>query len=523
MRHQGKIMGLLDTAKPFHRIEIYDPDATEPKYVISPNIFLDTERPSSNDQVGEIFLTDLNIVLNLNRTVNICELELKHDPNHAPAIEMDSLVKVYLGYYNQDYSQGPEYSLVFTGYLTRQKAQLRRTYLECKSRLNKIITLRKKITYSTQFTIDQLIQKLAVDEGGLELASNGITTSTISRLPGYGISEQMPILDHTAALAEYNGFNIFMDIHDKFHASGWDLGALNDVPNQESNNWIDERGKNEAENSNLYKHIFTFGKDLIECEFDRTAGKCSAVEITGFMALGDDLTHTIDPPKIEFTQSNGSDAELPKKVFKLSHVTREDAEKIAENLYWRINLLLRGKLKILGSPQVRLGDGAKITGDIYEVEPFTNFNFNSGSSGTEETLDSKIFQITKINHKFNNSDGFITRLDLADAHAAVGTGADEEGETEEGEEEGTGEELVPIQGILRDPEGNILTNLEFTLECPTGETLTGVSDDKGEISFVDMPKGHYRILFPRNLIKNDRGEWVRKEGDEEEDSMEFDV
>ncbi|WP_455391763.1 hypothetical protein, partial [[Eubacterium] cellulosolvens] len=130
-------MAILDTAKPFHRIEIYEPDATEPKYVISPNIFLDNERPSNTDQVGELFLTNLNIVLNMGSGINICELDFNHEPTHAPAIAMDSLVKVYLGYYNQDYSQGPEYSLVFMGYLTRQKVHLRQTSLECKSRLNK--------------------------------------------------------------------------------------------------------------------------------------------------------------------------------------------------------------------------------------------------------------------------------------------------------------------------------------------------------------------------------------------------
>jgi outer membrane protein OmpA-like peptidoglycan-associated protein len=439
-------MGVLDTAKPFHRIEIYEPSESEPKYVVSPNIFLDTEKPSNSNQVGEIYLTSLNIVLNLDSTVNICELDLKHEPNHAPAIEMDSMVKVYLGYYAEDFSAGPEYSLVFTGYITRQKVHLRQTYLECKSRLNKIITLRKKMTFSKLMTFDELIKKLAIDEGNLELASNGITTSNISRLPGYGISEQRPMLDHIESLAKFNGFNIFMDINDKFHAAGWESGTLNDNTTQQNGNWLDARGKDESENSDYYKHLLTFGKDIIEADFELSAPHLSTVEITGFISASDDLTHTIEPPVVEFTPEDGSDPDLPKKIFKISHVTREDAEKIAENLYWRINQQLIGKLKILGSPQVRLGDGIKITGEVNEIEPFQNFDFAAGSS-SGENLGSIIFQVTKINHKFNNTDGFISLLNLAETHAAVGTGEtgeeapeEEEEETEETPEEEEGEE-----------------------------------------------------------------------------------
>jgi outer membrane protein OmpA-like peptidoglycan-associated protein len=431
-------MGVLDTAKPFHRIEIFDPDATEPKYVISPNVFLDTEKPGNNDQVGEIYLTNLNIVSSLYTGANICELELKHEPNTAPAIEMDSLVKVYLGYYNEDYTQGPEYSLVFTGYLTRQQVHLRQTSLECKSRLNKIITLRKKMTFSRQMTIDEIIQKLAIDDGGLELASNGITSSNINKLPGFGFSEQQPLLDHVKLLAGYNGFNVYMDINDKFHASGWAPDDLRDGPGTQNVDWLDDRGKNESENSNIYKHTFTFGSDLMECEFELSAGKCSAVEITGFIAQSDDLTHTIDPPKVEFTPETGADSNLPKQIFKLPHVTREDAEKIAENLYWRLNRRLTGKIKVLGSPQVRLGDGIKIAGEVYDVEPFANFNFDTDNSGDQATLESKTLQVVKVNHRFNHNDGFISRLDLAEGRVAVGVGAEEE--AEEGEEEEEEEE-----------------------------------------------------------------------------------
>jgi outer membrane protein OmpA-like peptidoglycan-associated protein len=433
-------MGTLDTAKPFHRIEIIEPDGSEPKYVISPNVFLDNEKPSDNNSVTEIYLTNLNIISSIDSSVNICELAIKHNPDQAPTIKMDSLVKVYLGYYNQDLTEGPEYSLVYTGYVTRQQVHLRETTIECKSTMNRIITLRKKMAFSRSLTINEIIQLLVIEEGGLESANNGIAESNITKLPGYAISEQRPILDHVRKLTEYNGLNVYMDVYDKFHASAWDPSALQDSPSIQEGNWIDNRGKDESENTTLYKHAFTFGLDLIACNIELSGAKVSSVEIVGHMALADDPVHTIEPPEVEFVPESGSDPELPKKKYQISHIDRDDAEKIAENLYWRLNRQITGKIKVLGSPQVRLGDGVQIKGDIYEVEPFANIDFDPEGGGDPSALESKTFQVHKVNHKFSDSDGFISRLELIDAKPPVGVGEEEGGGEEEPEEEEPEEE-----------------------------------------------------------------------------------
>lgn len=532
-------MGTLDTAKPFCRLEIFEPEATEPKFVISPNIFLDTEKPSDDNQASsDIYLTNLNINSQLHGSVNICELTIKHNPGNAPAIAMESKVKVYLGYYQEDYSQGAEYSLVFTGHVTRVNVQLQKTELECRSDIYKLSSLRKKIAFSTQLTINEIIQKLAIDEGGLELASNGIAQSQITKQPGFSISEQKAILDHLKLMSDYSGLNIYSDVNDKFHAGDWVEGDLKDRSNQQDKEWLSSRGKDESSSSDLYKHVFTFGKDLIACDFELSRGKASSVEIFGFKPFSDDTVHTIDPPKVEFTPSNGGDTDLPKKVFKLSHITREDAEKIAENLYYRINRQLIGKIKVLGSPQVRLGDGAMIQGDIYDKQPFENLDFTD-DSGNKSDLDKKVFQVAKVNHRFNDAEGFVTRLEFVEGRSAAGTeataagegaagagvGAGAGAETEFGgvAGEGAAEGLVTIKGTLKDPDGNILSNVEYSLVTPSGETLTGVTDAKGEVRYDDMPKGHYRIFYPKNMVKNESGDWVRVEGDEEEASLDFDV
>lgn len=529
-------MGLLDTAKPFYRLEIFEPEASDPKYVVSPNVFLDNEKPSDDEQISsEIYLTSLNISLKLNGDINICELIINHNPGNAPVIYLDSKIKIYLGYYFSDLNLGPEYSLVFTGFIRRVQVHLQKTIIECRSNLYKLNSLKQKIAFSRAMTLDEIINKLAIDEGNLELADNGIFQTDITEQTGFSISDQKSLLDHIKSMANYSAFYIYMDKDDKFNADGWQPDQLQARSSDEEKEWISERNKDESSSSTLYKHELTFGRDIIASDFELQIGNVSAVEVVTLKPFSDDSVDTIEPPMVEFTPEDGVDPELPKKRFKISHVTREDAEKIAENLYYRLTQTLIGKAKVLGSPQIRLGDGVQIIGDIYEVPPFQNLDFSSGPSGEAE-LPNILFQVLKINHVLNDSEGFITKLEFVEtrptplpeeggeggegAGAGLGEGAGAEftGTAAEGEEG-----LVNIRGILRDPNGNILANVDYSLECPTGEVLTGTTDANGEISYDDMPRGSYRIFYPRNLITNEDGEWVRVEGDTEEDSMDFAV
>jgi hypothetical protein len=503
-------MGVLDTAKPFYRLEIFEPEGSEARFVISPNIFLDTEAPSNSDQASpDIYLTNLNINSKLNGDVNICELTIQHSPGSAPGFKLESKIKVYLGYYYLDSTQGPEYSLVFTGYVTRAKVQLQETNLECRSNLYKLAALKKKLVYNTMMTIDEVINKLAIEQGQLELASNGIASTDIQKQPGFSISDNKSLIDHLKLMSQYCCFYLYMDVNDKFHAGAWRPGELQARSNDEEREWISERDKSESESSTAYKHELTFGRDLISCDFELFEGKASSVEILGFMSFGDDPVHTIDPPKVEFTPSEGSDPDLPKKTYKLSHITREDGEKIAENLYYAINGTLVGKAVALGSPQLRLCDGVQIKGDIYEVAPFQGLDFSSpNSSGSD--LDSKTFLVVKLNHRFNNKEGFITRLDFVDARATPlseqeveeaaeeeeegGEEIAEEEEEEEEIEEETFEELLyteltdDFEGvfILGTEDGEPLRNHKFTLVYPEDKKERYKAESTGEFKFEDI-------------------------------------
>ena len=533
-------MGILDTAKPFYRLEVFEPEATDPKFVISPNIFLETEKPSDDAQVtSEIYITNLNVTSKLLGHPNICELTLQHNPGNAPSIKMYSKIKVYLGYYFDDFTQGAEYSLVFTGNVRRVKVELQKTQLECRSDLYKLASLRKKIAFSAMMTIDQVIQKLAIEEGGLEMASNGIVQCEINKQPGFSISEQKSILDHIKLLSDYNGLYLYMDTEDKFHAADWVAGDLKDKASEQDQDWINARGKAEAGSTDLYKHPIEFGKDLIACDFETTTGKASSVEIIGFMPFSDDSVHTIEPPKVEFTPASGADTDLPKKIYKLSHVTREDAEKVAENLYYRINRQLTGKLKALGMPQIRLGDGVQLKGKIYEVPPFENMEFTDDDGNSQADLENKTFQVLKVNHKFNDAEGFVTRLELVEGRAAVGTvepeAAAEAGgevaviEGEETEFAGIAGEVVSIGResedereerfvniIVRtmDHTNELMPNTEYILITPDDEEIEGTTGEDGTFTHEEMAVGRYQLKLKPITDPSE------EEGEESEESEE---
>jgi hypothetical protein len=504
-------MGVLDTNKPFYRMEIIEPGSSQPKFVISPNIFLDTELPSDTDQATpDIYLASLNINSISNGDINICELKLQHSAGYAPAIKLESKVKVYLGYYYLDATQGPEYSLVYTGYISRVVVRLQETVAECRSDLYKLTSKRKKITYGTMLSLDEIINKMAIEQGGLELAGSGIDQTEINKQPGFAISDNKSLLDYINTFAQRASLYVFMDVFDEFHAASWLPSDLQARTSDEDREWLAVRDKTETSQGGFYKHELEFGKDIIACDFEISEARYSKIKIIGFKSFGDDPVHTIEPPDVEFTPTDGADDELPVKTFKISHITREDAEKVAENLYFALNRNLISKVVTLGSPQIRLGDGVKITGSLYDVAPYQSLDFSS-SSGGNEGLDAKVFQVIKVNHRFNNEEGFVTRLELIDAHSTPTPTEGEEAEVveEEAEEEARiemevveeeiegEEEDTPITIIVKtmSKDNEPIPNAEYILITPDGEEIEGTTGDDGIFTHEDMPRGSYELRF----------------------------
>ena len=411
-------MAVLDHSRPFYKVDFYGPDSSELKSAFSPNIFLDTEKPSENNLVSsDIYISHLTVTSKLDASVNSCDLEVRHGIGGEMPIEVGYKAKIYFGFYDQDKSQGPEFSIVYTGFVTEIKNGLEKSIINCKSSMKKITKKKTKITFARMMGLNEIIKKFAIELGGLELAQNGIYDPQINKQPGFGVSEQQPIIDHVKKIAKYGGLDVFLDVFDKFHAIPWDTSKLKDAPASETS-WVSARESIESDNSDFYKHKIEFDRNLVDINFEQSAEKYSGVEVVSYIPFSEKQAHTIDPVKVVYPSTGSDTTGKPLDRHKLSHITREDAEKIAENIHRFNTGKIRGGIKLLGAPQIRIGDGIKFSGPDLEQLPFSNIKFDA--KGSTHSISDILFQVTEVQHKFDTVEGYITKLNLLDKPASVG-------------------------------------------------------------------------------------------------------
>jgi outer membrane protein OmpA-like peptidoglycan-associated protein len=472
----------LDLAKPFFLIKILDKDSNEPNYVWSPNIFLDNERPNDDAQIApNSYIEDIEVKSNFVPPINIGQVKINHKVGGIPEIKIKDILKIYLGYYTLSDPQTAVYSLAYTGKIDHIKSGLNFTQIKGSSVIKKITDTKRELAFSKIMTVTDIIKRLAITDGGLEEASNGISDTTISKQKGFAISKNMSVYEHLRKLADFVGFDIYMNVFDKFNARTWEPQSGGSGGGTIIN-WQSDRDSSETESQNQIFHEIYFGANVIDMELDIKPKKLTEIEITTLADSEGDEILTTEPPTGKKggddggsggVTSTGSSSHLiiGKKKLVLPRVSKEDAEKIAEILLTRYNSGLKGNMTVIGSPQVRLGDGVKVLGYIKGKKPFPRINNppsdydesystdseseeGGGSSGGEETT----FKITGIMHLFNDKIGFITKLALAETELVEerpgeGGGEEEEEEEEGGEEEEEeeeeeegGEEEVPEEG-----------------------------------------------------------------------------
>jgi hypothetical protein len=500
----------LDLNRPFYKVEVFEPDSTQPKLIFSPNIYLETERPTDDAQIAsDKYVSHVTVNSKLDSAINTADIEIRHNIGAALGIDLDFKVKIYFGFYDHDKTLGPEFSLTYTGYVYQIKNGFEKTIVNCRSSLTKITDKETELTFSRMMGLNELmlIDQLAVTIGGLEVAQNGIYDPQINKQPGFGITKTQPLIEYIKKLAKYGGMFVFMNVDDKFLAQPWDPSSLQAVP-EENSGWISTRNKTESENNNNYKHKIMFDETLIDIVFEMNENKYSGIEVVCLKPFSEEAVETIEPVKIVFNSSESSDSEKPLERYKLSHVTREDAEKIAENLFWRSAGKIYNNLKILNGPQIRVNDGIFFEGEIFDELPFNNLTFNEGSG--EKKLSEVVFQVYEVQHKFDTVEGFVTNLKLAITHRPASgpasgkevTGAEEEEEVygevviEEEELEEEGEEK-PIKVIVKTfrPDNEPIPNTDYILITPEGEEIEGTTGDDGTFTHEEMPRGAYELKF----------------------------
>jgi hypothetical protein len=202
--------------------------------------------------------------------------------------------------------------------------------------------------------------------------------------------------------------------------------------------------------------------------------------------------------KFEYKPPN-PDASKPLNRNKVSHVIREDAEKIAENLYKSDAGKIIGTLKLLSMPQ------------IHQITDIT-------------------FQVAEVQHKFDTVEGFVTNIKIIDAPATVGstatttTTAGAAGpaagagitstEVEfagvaaaEAVEATVEEEPTWIEIELIDAFGKPIKDEKFIITSPDGEEYTGKTDEKGLAKIDGIVDGWCKVSFP-NMDKDIWEKWL---------------
>jgi protein-arginine deiminase len=453
----------LDLARPFYLIKIFDKDSNDLKFVWSPNVFLDSERPDDSSKIApETFIEDIEIKSNFEPPINLGEIKINHSVGYTPNITIKDILKIYFGYYTQNNSNEAVFSLVYTGQVNRIKASLNHTIIKGISEINKITDNNRNLVFSRTMTITDILRKLAIDDGGLEAASGGISDTSVSKQKGYAISRNISVFKHLKKLADMVDFDIYMDVFDKFNARLW---QPEDAPSSTSSsgqteavNWLSSRNDSESESSGQLTHTVYFGVNTMDMELNIKNRTETNVEIISLADSEGDEVFTIEPPvgtsnSASGESTSGSSGEGTEKQV-LPRFTKDDSDKIAEVIVRRNTPGLSGKITVIGSPQIRLGDGLKVIGQIYGKSPFGTLNsstspYDASFSGSEETEEDSsssageneetLFKITGIRHLFNEKLGFITKLNIkqcepSESEPEEGGEEVEEEEPEEGEE-----------------------------------------------------------------------------------------
>jgi len=144
---------------------------------------------------------------------------------------------------------------------------------------------------------------------------------------------------------------------------------------------------------------FEHGVNVIEIQLELSDRNQKAVEIIDPQSISPNHTnYTIMPTHINSTlipgmaevpdlQSLRSDQPKDRKI--ITKISKRDLIDVFTNLSRRRKNRYHGNIKHIGSPQVRLTDGAKVIG---------------------LNMDDKVFKIIRVEHIFNMTDGFVTRI-----------------------------------------------------------------------------------------------------------------
>jgi len=345
------------------------------------------ESPLTGTAVSEI-----SIDVGPDLPVNYCKLILSNPSGADAMLFPGDTIKVSMGYLTKGAPPTQKLSLAFTGTIWRVENGVFEIQVEATSSIRALIEKKCNIVYSDGTTADKIIERLVNTLGGVKIAAQGIDVSEVTKTL-YQFSDNYNLLEHTRALAQEAGHDTYMDCNDEFQSREWkptDAGEKGPKELYDRTNATDQ-----------VLHTLKFNRDIISWEFQGSKGPVSKVELINFRSSGEEQDAVQIEPTWSISEGEGG-GEEEGEVARVSvpHVSRKVAATIATNLLNRISGGLIAQVKISGAPQIRLGDGVKFEGLLFEQEPF------KASSETPK------FHVRRVVHTLNTDEGFLTRLVL---------------------------------------------------------------------------------------------------------------
>lgn len=211
-------------------------------------------------------------------------------------------------------------------------------------------------------TAGEIVRDLA-DRAKVEIAraEDGI------RFPAYVIDGRRSFWQHLRDLADLSGFDLYLDPENKLVFERFSGGRT--------------------------AHVLEYGKHILELEVLRTLARAGRVEAWGespTASQGDDAWAWLTT---DFQGSRGEAGEGSLLLLERPALrTRQAAHTAAQAAFTEIRRrTVRGRLVILGRPQVRLGDSIRLKG--LADEPLNTF-----------------FQVRRIIHRITKAAGFTTEI-----------------------------------------------------------------------------------------------------------------
>lgn len=270
-------------------------------------------------------------------------------------VAVDSPVSIELGY-------DKKLGLVFTGIVNQVEWSIDRVTIIASGEFQALTTAYFNLFYEKSNAGD-IVKNIAQSRLNLKTAKieNGLT------FPTYTIGDQQSAYDHLAHLAHQCNVDLYADTDDKLVFAKYNPTTT---------------------------HTLTYGNNILNYHQAQPAPNITAVEVYGespaSQGQGDQAYSWLTKKDVKGTAGGGIGTKL--RIADPTARTQAVANKVAQALLAQKQQKQRGQVRVLGDPNIKLGDAIKI-----ENMPQPEHN------GT--------FKITGVAHHLSRRKGFYTTID----------------------------------------------------------------------------------------------------------------